>query len=36
VPLVWQHWVKESTASKRLTQAVVAAAAHTLQPNSPS
>jgi LysR family transcriptional regulator, chromosome initiation inhibitor len=34
VPLVWQHWVKESSASKRLTQAVVAAAAHTLQPNA--
>ena len=30
VPLVWQHWLKESSAAKRLTQAVVAAAKQRL------
>ena len=33
VPLVWQHWVKESSAAKRLTQAVVGAAKQRLAAN---
>lgn len=33
VPLVWQHWTKESSAAKRLTQAVVAAAKQQLLPS---